>query len=142
MTFVPNLVLWTLLGTGLLLACGSAPAAPSGGTDATAALSWSREGGFAGFCDSLKVTASGDVTASTCRTTGDKKGKLSSDDLARLKAWQGTFGKVDISSADGGSADGMTVKLTLAGEGREQPSEAQKQELLQWAQRVYTQTQG
>jgi hypothetical protein len=129
------------LGWGLLFACGSTPAAPNDGNrDATVVLSWNRDGGFAGFCDELKVTASGSVTASTCRTTGVKTGTLGTDDLKRLNEWRRVFGPISIASGDAGSADGMTLKLTLAGQGDAQPSDEQRQELLEWAQRVHAQT--
>ncbi len=137
------LVPW--LAWGLLFACGSSPAAPEGDDnppDATVVLSWSREGGFAGFCDELKVTAAGDVAASSCKTAGVRTRKLSSEDAARLNDWRRAFGRVDITSKDSASADAMTLKITLAGNGRDQPSDAQRLELLDWAQRIYSQTTG
>jgi hypothetical protein len=128
---------------GLLFACGSSPAAPEGGeAGSTVVVSWNRDGGFAGFCDELKITAAGDVTASSCRTTGTRTRKLASADLTRLNEWRGNFGAVSITSGDSGSADGMTVKLTLSGKGRDQPSASQRQELLEWVQRVYNETNG
>jgi hypothetical protein len=111
-----------------------------GSQQSTVALAWSRDGGFAGFCDELKVTASGEATASSCRSQEVKTRKLSSDDLTRLNAWREAFASVSVTAGDGGTADGMTIKLTLTGTGTGQPSDAQRQELLDWAQRVYTQT--
>jgi hypothetical protein len=105
-------------------------------------LSWNRDGGFAGFCDELKVSAAGDVTASSCRTPGSRTRKLPSGELTRLNDWRRTFGNVSIASGDTGSADGLTLKLTLAGRGRDEPSAAQRQELLEWAQRIYNETNG
>jgi hypothetical protein len=142
MTGIPRrLVWWTAYG--LLFACGSSPAAPQDSQqDSAVVLSWNRDGGFAGFCDELKITASGDVTASTCRTPGSRTRKLSNGDLTRLNEWRKAFGTVSITSGDAGSADAMTLKLTLAGTGRDEPSPAQRQELLDWAQRIYTETRG
>ncbi len=135
------LVPW--LACGLLFACGSNPSAPDDSPrNATVVLSWSREGGFAGFCDELKVTAAGDVTASTCKATGVKTRKLPTEDLARLNHWRRTFGRVDATSTDSGTADAMTLKIVLAGTGRDRLSDAQRAELLDWAQRIYTQTTG
>jgi hypothetical protein len=130
------------LAWGLLFACGSSPSAPGGEGDSTVVLSWNRDGGFAGFCDELKVTAAGDVTASTCRATGVKTRTLSSADRTRLSEWRRRFGAVSITSGDTGSADGLSVKLTLSGTGGDQPSAAQRQELFDWAQRVYNETNG
>jgi hypothetical protein len=129
------------LAWGLLFACGATPSAPENGEESsTVVLSWNRDGGFAGFCDELKVSAVGDAAAATCRTQGIKTRKLPTEDRARLDEWRRTFGAVSITSGDPGSADSMTLKLTLAGKGSDQPSAAQRQEMLDWAQRVYTQT--
>lgn len=140
MPVVSRLVLWWL-SWGLLLACGSTPAAPGDGVqDSTVVLSWKRDGGFAGFCDELKITASGDVTASTCRTPGVKARTLPTNELTRLNEWRRAFGPVSITSRDDAPADAMTLTLTLSGTGDGQPSEAQRLELLDWAQRIYTET--
>jgi hypothetical protein len=136
-----RLASWTAYG--LVVACGSSPAAPRDSQqDAAVVLSWNRDGGFAGFCDDLKVTTTGDATASTCRTAGSSSRKLPAADLTRLNEWRRTFGAVSVTSGDSGSADAMTLKLTLAGTGQEQPSAAQRQEMLEWAQRVYNETKG
>jgi hypothetical protein len=139
MTLMPRIVFWWT-SLALLLACGFTPAASDRGEaeqDSALVLSWSRQGGFAGFCDELKVAASGDLTASSCKESGARSGKLSSDDLRRLNQWLATFGSVAVASKDAATADAMTMKLTLAGKGRAQPSETQRQELLDWAQRIY-----
>jgi hypothetical protein len=136
-------LLWSI-AWGLLVACTATPTAPDRvmAQDSTIVLSWNRDGGFAGLCDELKVTASGEATASSCRNTGAAKiRRLSNDDLSRLRTWRESYGAVAISSSDRAVADGIALKLTLAGTGRAQPSDAQRQELLDWAQRVYDLTQ-
>ena len=46
------------LAWGLLFACGSTPSAPDGNEeDSAIVLSWNRDGGFAGFCDELKISS-------------------------------------------------------------------------------------
>lgn len=142
MSGIPRrLVWWTAYS--LVFACSSSPAAPQDSQqDSAVVLSWNRDGGFAGFCDQLKIATSGEATSSTCRTTGSKTRRLPSGDLTRLNEWRRTFGAVSITTGDSGTADGLTLKLTLAGTGQEQPSAAQRQEMLDWAQRVYNETNG
>ena len=142
MTRVPRVVLWWIL-SALLAALPSALAGCDRAqpeSDSSLVLAWSREGGFAGFCDDLKVAASGEVTASSCKAAGVKTRKLSGDELARLNQWRTAFGSVTATSQDSATADAMTMKITLSGRGQNQPSESQRQEILEWAQQVYQQT--
>jgi hypothetical protein len=103
------------------------------------ALSWSRDGGFAGFCDEMKVSVSGEVRATSCRPVAGRSGRLSKENLARLDRWRKSFGSVVIEMKDPPGNDAMTVALTLKGTGRGQPTEVERQEILDWAQRVYEQ---
>lgn len=131
------------VGSALLLACGFTPAASDradGEQDSAVVLTWSRQGGFAGFCDELKVTVSGDASASSCKTSGVKAGRLSDDDLRRLNQWRAAFGSITVTSKDAATADAMTLTLSFRGSGGDQPSETQRQELIEWAQRVYLDT--
>jgi len=101
-------------------------------------LTWRRDGGIAGLCDQMQVSASGDVQIQSCRPKAEKAGKLSSDDLARLNGWRKSLGSVVIEFKDGGLIDAMTSKVTLKGTGSGQPADAQRQEILEWAQRLYS----
>jgi hypothetical protein len=137
---------WTpLLGCWLLTACVASTGSPSGpapsgdSQGSSAVLTWSRDGGFAGFCDELKVSASGDLTISSCRSAASRTGKLSNGDLARLDRWRASFGAVAIEMTDSAAADALTLQLTLAGAGSGKPTESEQQQMLDWAQNVYTQ---
>jgi hypothetical protein len=103
-------------------------------------LTWRRSGGIAGFCDEMQISASGEVRIQSCRSNAEKVGKLASDDLQRLNEWRRSFGSVVIEFSDGGLADGMNQKLTLKGTGSGQPADAQRREILEWAQRVHGQS--
>jgi len=133
------------LSSWLLTACvastgsPSAPA-PSGDSQGSSTiLTWSRDGGFAGFCDELKVSASGEVTTSSCRSAASRTAKLSNGDLARLDGWRASFGAVAIEMRDSAAADGLMSKLTLAGAGSGKPTGSEQQQMLDWAQNVYSQ---
>jgi hypothetical protein len=100
-------------------------------------LTWGRYGGFAGFCDEMQVSVNGEVRVQSCRPKTEKVGKLSNDDLSRLREWRKSFGSVVIDSSDGPVADSLSVKLTLKGTGSGQPTDAQRREIMEWAQKVY-----
>jgi hypothetical protein len=123
----------------VLLLGGTASSAPAGGREQQSemVLTWGRYGGFAGFCDEMQVSVSGEVRVGSCRNKSDKVGKLSSEDSRRLDEWRRSFGSVVIESNDGAVADGLSVKLTLKGTGKDQPTEMQRDQILAWAQRVY-----
>jgi hypothetical protein len=141
MTLLPR------LGSRLVV-CGLLASAPLVGAcdhreptpDPAVVLSWTRQGGVAGFCDELTVSASGELAASSCTAAGVRRRKLSGNELARLNGWRAAFADVSTTSRDPASADAMTVTLSLSGKGRNHPSETERQELLDWAQRVYGET--
>jgi hypothetical protein len=142
MAFFPPVV-HRALASGLLFVSASAVGACGRAepiADSTVVLTWSREGGLAGFCDALTVTASGEAAAGSCAAAGTKRQKLSDAELARLGQWRAAFGPTTATSRDAATADSMSMKLTLSGQGLRQPSEAERQELLDWALRVYQQT--
>lgn len=107
---------------------------------ATVALTWTRSGGIAGFCDSLTIYLSGEVQGTTCKH-GEIVEKslsqvLSPEQIATMNEWLMKYGSVDIDASDPvGAADAMTVKLHLAGLGTEKmTSKAIQQVLLQFIQ--------
>lgn len=106
---------------------------------ATVALTWHREGGIAGFCDDLVVYLAGEVHASTCAGEATP-GALTVDELVQLHQWVRQFSAVGLNQSDAppGSADAMTIELTLNGIGAVEAAEADQQTLATWAQAVYT----
>ena len=126
---------------GLLAACQ--PAAPTAGGSANPddiVLSWHREGGIAGFCDDLTITAGGEVTATSCM--GREGGMVASAQLdatqqAQLEQWVGTLGAFEVEQSDDAVADSMTVGLTFKGRGSGTPNAATEQALLDFAGMLY-----
>ncbi|MCC6300422.1 MAG: hypothetical protein IT314_14100 [Anaerolineales bacterium] len=111
---------------------------------ATLALTWTREGGIAGFCDRLTVFLSGEVYGSNCRAQGsDAEMKILADLLStsereKFFSWVQEFGQADIEVSDPvAAADRMIVTLEFQGNGSDQPSEIEKQVLLEFAQSLY-----
>jgi hypothetical protein len=111
---------------------------------ATVALSWERQGGLAGFCDSLVVFRSGEVYASRCAPAAETRmGALASlfsaGELAQFMAWLRRFGQLSIDASDPQAAsDRMLVTLTLRGTGTQASvSQTEQTELLQFATLLY-----
>lgn len=101
------------------------------------ALAWERNGGIAGFCDSLALLASGEAEGLDCRQDGASLSTvLTADERAQLAAWVAEFGAVVIEQADAPmAADGMAVKLVLNGTGDAQPDSDTQAAMVLWARR-------
>lgn len=110
---------------------------------ATLALTWTREGGIAGFCDSLTVYLSGEVYGNQCRsepngTMGTFANLLTVTEREQFNEWTKAFGQVDLDASDPqGVSDRMEVTLTFHGNGKGTLKETDEQELLLWAQDLF-----
>lgn len=110
---------------------------------ATFALTWSREGGIAGFCDRLTVFLSGEVYGSSCKsqpdgTMGVLANLLSITEMGQFHSWLDEYGTVALDASDPqGVADGMTLVLNLYGNGSARPLKSAETELFTWAQTLY-----
>lgn len=110
---------------------------------ATVLITWTREGGIAGFCDHLTVYLSGEVQKTSCK--GDEAiveslaGVLSEAEISTLNEWAESYGNVSIDASDPkGVADRMVVTLEFTGLGTQQTvSGANEQDLLEFAQSLY-----
>ena len=110
---------------------------------ASIALIWQREGGIAGFCDTLTVFRSGEVVATNCKSqaegiTGSLASLTSAQEREQFNQWMADFGEVDLDDSDpAGVADRMKVSLKLTGAGDELPTQAEEQDLFGFAQDLY-----
>lgn len=110
---------------------------------ATVAMTWKREGGIAGFCDSMTVYLSGEVHATSCKGGQYVEGRLidilSEDEIAKLDEWLGKYGNLNIDSSDPkGVSDRMVVVLTFTGVGNDQTvTSSDQQELVKFAQELH-----
>lgn len=108
-------------------------------------LTWDRQGGIAGFCDELRLTPAGELTAVPCQAAAPAVGQLA-DVLTEAEArqwedWQTRFGGVVLVREDAAMADQMRVSLTFLGRGASQPDEAEQQAMLDLAQSLYQRLQ-
>ena len=110
---------------------------------ATLALTWKREGGIAGFCDSMAVFLSGEIIGSQCKsqpdaTTGTFASLLSASDRKQFDAWITQFDEVNLDASDPkGVSDRMEVTLVLYGLGSGKPVKAEQQAIFSWAQKLF-----
>jgi hypothetical protein len=101
-----------------------APTQPVTPVDAKgAALSFTRNGGIAGFCDTLAIYRDGRVMAENCK--GQRaEFQLNAAQLAQLNDWLDTYQHTEYNHSDPpGVADGMSVTLTLEGTGQKTAGE-------------------
>lgn len=110
---------------------------------ASIALIWQREGGIAGFCDTLTVFRSGEVIAGTCKSQGEgTQGTLATlltdHEREQFNGWMVELGEATMDESDpAGVADRMVITLEIMGAGDEQPTPSQQQELFTFAQELY-----
>lgn len=110
---------------------------------ATLALTWTREGGIAGHCDSLTVYLSGEVFSSNCRsqpneTSGYFSELLSSAQRSQFTMWFTKYGEMNLDISDPeGVADRMVNTLILHGVGPGSPSRVDQQAMFDWAQNLF-----
>ncbi len=110
---------------------------------ATLALIWKRNGGFAGFCDSLTIFLSGEVYANRCKPQSEgRMGTLANllppKDRAQFMDWMTTLGQSRLDASDPqGVADRMVVTLQLFGNGTKQPTWSQRGTLFKLAQDLF-----
>ena len=110
---------------------------------ATLALTWSREGGIAGFCDSMTLFLSGEIYGNQCKsqpngTMGTFASLLSKEERRQFDGWVKKLGHVNLDASDPkGVSDAMTVKLEFYGVGKGSPTKSDEQALMNWAQDVF-----
>jgi len=110
---------------------------------ATLALIWKREGGIAGFCDTMTVFLSGEVYVNNCKGQPDgKMGTLSSlltvKERDQFNAWIGEFGQFELDASDPeGVSDRMVHTITFFGLSNGQPAAADEDALFLWAQDLF-----
>jgi hypothetical protein len=88
-----------------------------------AALSFARNGGIAGFCDTLAVYRDGSVKAENCKSQRAEF-LLNAAQLAQLYDWLDTYQHTEYNHSDPpGVADGMSVSFVLEGTGQKTAGE-------------------
>jgi hypothetical protein len=99
--------------------------------DAVVVLEWQREGGIAGFCDTLQVSAGGFAVGQSCKSdTRVGLFFLSPEELEQVYAWRENLMPVELEQKDDAVADAMTIRLSFSGNGLQTASEQEQQTML------------
>ncbi|HSM71928.1 MAG TPA: hypothetical protein VK851_10330, partial [Anaerolineales bacterium] len=109
---------------------------------ATLALTWSRDGGIAGFCDRLTIFLSGEIYGSQCKSEDGRMKTfatlLTVEERNQFNQWIGEYGEKTLDESDPkGTADGMLLVIELFGYGKGKPGKSVQQEIFSWAQKVF-----
>ena len=110
---------------------------------ATVLMTWKREGGIAGFCDSMIVYLSGEVHVNSCKqgqvSETRLRDALSEAEMEKLDTWLMQYGQLQIDASDPkGVSDRMIVTLEWNGTGsNETLAMSDQQELLDFAQELH-----
>lgn len=110
-------------------------------------LAWHREGGIAGFCNDLAAYVNGRLQATNCNREGDaaQVGQrfMTADELAQLYGWLDEYSSFEFIHQDGGKegevmTDAMKITLVFNGRGATQADEETQQEIISFAQALFT----
>lgn len=109
---------------------------------ATLALTWHREGGIAGFCDSLTIFLSGEVYGNQCKSQDGRMGTFASllvtSEQQQFDGWMSKYGQATLDTSDPkGVADGMTNVVELFGNGSGKPGKPIEQDIFIWVQDLF-----
>ncbi|MCL5996382.1 MAG: hypothetical protein M1546_10045 [Chloroflexi bacterium] len=102
-------------------------------------MAWHREGGIAGFCEDITVSVLGEVNATSCKggTPQDLGVKwLSATQVKQLFEWVDRLKSFDIDQTDPAVADAMTIRMFFGGAGTAEPTDADKQAIQDFTQRL------
>jgi hypothetical protein len=106
-------------------------------------LEWHRQGGFAGFCDILRVNASGFAVVENCKAMEPSKigmAFLSTEQLQQVYEWRDTFLPFELEEKDDAVTDAMTIRLVFNGNGARPASEQDQRAMLDLANQLFNQT--
>ena len=87
---------------------------------------WRREGGIAGFCDVVELTADGAASVSSCAANPPRlvaQVRLSTAQAGLIADWVARFGSFQREQSDPATADAMTITIVFLGRGTAQPGE-------------------
>jgi hypothetical protein len=122
---------------GLLAACRPAEVDTDGGDGAKpVVIDWHREGGIAGFCDSLTVTE--DTATATPCDGQPVQIELTAEQAGQVRDWAATLASFTYTSDDGPDvADRMVITLTFTGRGSTVATDVDFQAIQDFASQVY-----
>lgn len=112
----------------------------NGAEDVQPAITWTREGGIAGFCDAMTITSGGWVYATTCKSASQEPTvyRLNEEQLEMLFGWVDKYASFTVDSSDpAGVADGMKVQFTFTGGGQQKASKDEQGTIMAFVENLY-----
>ena len=109
---------------------------------AEVALTWTRNGGLAGFCDELMIDVTGVTTAYTCKGepyTQVAQQLLAAEPRQQLYDWLNSLQPFEHNQSDNAAADSMTVTLSFNGQGSTAADDTQQSDIEAFVSRIYSQ---
>lgn len=106
-----------------------------GANPGQALLSWSREGGIAGYCDTLTVSGDGSYTLESCKGKS-KSGQLSESQAELLQFYAARLETFEMGKRDPAVADAMSTTLTFNGVGAAAASDSEQQAVAALASEI------
>ncbi|HEY9077570.1 MAG TPA: hypothetical protein VIO61_13640 [Anaerolineaceae bacterium] len=102
------------------------------------AITYKRDGGIAGFCDSIEIGVGGFAYSNTCKKPGSLvMSRLTSVQLEQMYQWIDKFDRFEWVQKDPAVADRMTIQLFFEGRGTATATESQKKEIIAFAQNLF-----
>jgi hypothetical protein len=89
-------------------------------------ITWQVDGGFAGFCDTLTVSATGAYTLKTCKGVV-LTGQVLESQLELLQIYASRYAAFTQETSDPATADAMTLRLDFNGIGASEAGAVEKQ---------------
>jgi hypothetical protein len=142
--------MFPFLVVALIVACsaetGAAPTATTAPAEVSASaadstsnegvlLIWHRSDESAGICEVLTASTGGALQAGPCNAE-PTVARLNEDERLQLQTWAVRYGSIVLVVGDP-AAEALFTTLEMNGLGSEQPSEAEQQQMLAWAQDMY-----
>lgn len=110
------------------------------GADWRLVFTWHREGGFAGFCDDLAVDRAGWAAPTTCKVGQARaisRYRLTPGELEKFYTWLDLLASFDYEYKDAATADAMLVRVSFKGEGQQQATSLQEEEVASFGGQLY-----
>lgn len=104
-----------------------------GGATAARVLVYHQEDTQKSLCEDLVITAAGVAIYSACGNGVEKQYSLSETERQQLQAWISKFQAVNYHPYDASQAGGRQVQLRLNGQGSQQATELEAQQMIDFA---------
>lgn len=103
------------------------------------ALTYRRQGGFAGFCDEMKIHLDGSVLLSSCKNV-DMDYRLDAEQLEQLYAWFDNLEAIEYDYTDAAVTDALSIALTMPAQGNKEVDQTVTDEILAFCAALIQQT--